>query len=248
MSLAGRGTCRYGLLRSRTESPGGRRAWTRGIARRLFRAADGPHPPSRDHQRLPLGPHREQPHSLADGGRPQPQHDRLGRPHLRRLRVQLSLGPAHRSCPAAVAFAATRPAACLDSRPSGRSAGVSRHVERVGPFRKPRFRHCRRPRHRRCLRDSGHRHRRAPNRADREDGGRGDGRRCCRCCRRLVERLQARRHRRSGNGRGVPERRHRELLAGDVSRAGHRSRPLQRRPPVRPRGRLDGAYRRPGRG
>ena len=226
----------------------GCRARTRGIARRLLRAADGPHPPSRRHQRIPLGPHREQPDPLAHGGRAQPQHHRLGRPHLRRLRVQLSLGSDDRPGPAAVALPVARAAPRLDPRPAGRDPGVPRTLERAGPLGKSGLRRRHRPRHRRRVRDPGHRRRRAQNRADGEDRGRGDGRRRGGRGGRLVERVQARRHRGARNRRGLPDRGRRKLLAGDLPRARDRGRSLQRRPPLRARGRSGGAHGRPDRG
>ena len=156
---------------------------------------------------------RQQPDPLAHGRRAQPQHHRLGRPDLRCLRVQLPLGPADRPRPAAVALAAARAAARLDPRPAGGGTGVPRAVERAGPLRKsggPSSPLVLPSPWASATQDIAIDALRIEQmeKTEGEAMAAGAGGRSGR----LVERIQARRHRRLGDGGRLPDRRRRKLL------------------------------------
>ena len=90
----------------------------RAVAVLLLRAAHGPHPPAGDHQRLSVGPDRQLPQPVAQGRRSEPHRHRMGRPDLRRLRLQFPLGAAHRSDPRAVADRPARASPRVDRHPA----------------------------------------------------------------------------------------------------------------------------------
>ena len=231
-----------------SEVHGRRHVGHRAIAVGLSRPAHGPHLPSGDHQRLPLGPDRQLAEPVAEGRRPEPHRHRLGRPDLRRLRLQLSLGAAHRSRPRPLADGPARTPAGVDRHPAGGDPGVSGGLERGGAGGEPRGRDRRRPGHRHRLRHPGHHHRRAAHRADGRGGGRVDGGGRGRRGGGLVDRVQARRGGRAGDGGRLSERGGRGVLAGHLSRARSPGRSLQHRPDVRTRAAGGVAYRRPGAG
>ena len=184
---------------------------------------------------FPWVPDRQFAEPVVEGRRPEPHHDWLGRPDFWRLRLQLSLGAAHRPDQDSLADGPARAPPRVDRHPAGGNPGVPRSLEHRRADRQPRGRRRHRPRHRHRVRHPGHHHRRPAHRADRHDGRRSHGGGCGHRRGRLVDRIQARRRGRPGDGDGLPECGRRGLLAGHLSRARGRRRTVQHRTDVRAR-------------